>query len=223
MTIAVPEGYSGCVAAYRTPARAAEHQDEVKGSRFLATVAPIAGPAEAEALVAARRAQHPGASHHCWAYRVGGEQRFSDDGEPGGTAGRPMLEVLLKRDLDHVAAVVVRYFGGRKLGAGGLARAYGAAVARALDGAGERTVEPTLALTVRAPFAYTGAVLHELDSLHGLTRQDPAYEPDGVRLSVRAPESALPALQRRLADLTKGEARLELSGDSLADPRGGAP
>lgn len=74
-------------------------------------------------LLAALKGEHPGASHHCWAFRFGEVQRFSDGGEPAGTAGRPMLEVLLKRGVDRTLAAVVRYFGGTKLGAGGLARA----------------------------------------------------------------------------------------------------
>ena len=179
------------------------------GSRFLVTVAPVADAAEALALLAAQRAAHPDASHHCWAYRVGGEQRFSDDGEPGGTAGRPMLEVFLKRDLDRVAAVVVRYFGGHKLGAGGLARAYGGAVARAVQTAGERDVASTVALLVRAPFAFVDAVLRELDALPGVQRRDPAFEPEGVRVFLTVPEEQAAALERRLAELTHGAARCD--------------
>jgi len=182
------------------------------GSRFLATVAPVADAAEALALLAAQRAAHEGASHHCWAYRVGDEQRFSDDGEPGGTAGRPMLEVFLKRDLDRVAAVVVRYFGGRKLGAGGLARAYGGAVARAVQAAGERDVASTVALVIRAPFAFVDTVLRELDALPGVRRQDPAFGPEGVRVALTVPEEQAAALERRLAELTRGEARYDDPG-----------
>src|SRR5690625_7930527 len=97
-----------------------EHLETVKGSRFIAWVAPAATEEEAQQLLDRARAQHPDATHHCSAWRIGETVRFSDDGEPGGTAGRPMLEVLLKRDLMNVAAVVVRYFGGTRLGAGGL-------------------------------------------------------------------------------------------------------
>jgi putative IMPACT (imprinted ancient) family translation regulator len=109
--------------AHRTLARRAEHEDVVKGSRFVALVAPLEGLEDAERVLAASRARHPHATHHAFAMRWGSMMRASDDGEPGGTAGRPMLEVLLKHELDHVAAVVARTFGGTKLGAGGLARA----------------------------------------------------------------------------------------------------
>lgn len=185
------------------------------GSRFLATVAPVADAAEALALLAAQRSAHRDASHHCWAYRVGDEQRFSDDGEPGGTAGRPMLEVFLKRDLDRVAAVVVRYFGGRKLGAGGLVRAYGGAVARAVQTAGERDVATTVALLLRAPFAFVDVVLRELDALPEVRRRDPAFGPEGVRVTLTVPEEQAAALKRRLAQRTRGEARFD---DADAEP-----
>ena len=195
--------------SYRTLASRHDHEDVVLGSRFLATVAPVASAEEAQALLASLRADHPDASHHCWAYRVDGEQRFSDDGEPGGTAGRPMLEVLLKRDLDGVAAVVVRYFGGRKLGAGGLARAYGAAVARAVQAAGERTVEPTVAMLLRAPFAQVDAVLRLLDGRSDVERMEPHYDAAGVRLRLTLRTASVEAMTRRLAEITRGEARLE--------------
>ncbi|MEJ2287406.1 MAG: IMPACT family protein [Deinococcales bacterium] len=203
---------------YSTLRVRSEHEDVVMGSRFLATVAPVADVAEALALLASIREAHPDASHHCWAYRIGDEQRFSDDGEPGGTAGRPMLEVFLKRDLDHVAAVVVRYFGGRKLGAGGLVRAYGGAVARAVQVAGERTVVATHRLEVRAPFAHVDTVLRELDAFAGAARGDPAFEAGGVRVAVTVAEGRVAALEARLAEVTRGEARWH---DSRQPPRDG--
>lgn len=107
----------------------------IRKSRFIGCVQPIAGRAAAQAEVDALRIIHPGAAHVCWAMLAGGESAAVDDGEPGGTAGRPMLEVLRHQDLDGVLATVVRYFGGIKLGAGGLLRAYAETVALALRGA----------------------------------------------------------------------------------------
>jgi uncharacterized YigZ family protein len=202
---------------YRTLRGASEHEDVVMGSRFIATVAPVDDVAEAIAHLEAQRAAHQGASHHCWAYRVGAEQRFSDDGEPGGTAGRPMLEVLLKRDLDHAVAVVVRYFGGRKLGAGGLARAYAGAVARAVQAAGEREVASTVTLNVRAPFALLDTVLRELDAMAGARRDDPVFDADGALVRATVPRRQATSLQRLLAERTRGEARCEIA-DGDADP-----
>ena len=106
----------------------------IRKSRFIACVQPIGDRAGAVAVVSALRAQHPGAAHVCWALLAGGQSAAVDDGEPGGTAGRPMMDVLRHQDLDGVLATVVRYFGGVKLGAGGLLRAYTDAVAQALLG-----------------------------------------------------------------------------------------
>ncbi|MFF0813605.1 IMPACT family protein [Rhodococcus sp. NPDC003318] len=113
-------------------------ETEVKHSRFIAALRRVDGPGEAQDFLDVRRRLYPDARHHCWAYVTGNEpsdraERSGDDGEPGGTAGVPMLQVLRARDLVDVAAVVTRYFGGVKLGAGGLVRAYSGAVAAAVD------------------------------------------------------------------------------------------
>ena len=96
----------------------------IKKSRFIGCVQPMADRAGALEVVARLKAEHPGAAHVCWALLAGGQSAANDDGEPGGTAGRPMLDVLRHQELEGVLATVVRYFGGVKLGAGGLVRAY---------------------------------------------------------------------------------------------------
>ena len=112
------------------------HSDlTIKKSRFIGCVQPMADRASAQAQVDALWQQHPGAAHICWALLAGGQSAAVDDGEPGGTAGRPMLDVLRHQDLEGVQATVVRYFGGVKLGAGGLLRAYTDCIAQALLGA----------------------------------------------------------------------------------------
>ncbi|MGO4203267.1 YigZ family protein [Rhodococcus sp. TAF43] len=115
-----------------------ETETEVKHSRFIAVLRRIDGPSDAQEFVDERRRRYPDARHHCWAYITGNGpsdriERSNDDGEPGGTAGIPMLQVLRARDLVDVAVVVTRYFGGIKLGAGGLVRAYSGAVVAAVD------------------------------------------------------------------------------------------
>ncbi len=120
------------------PGRDVAVETEVKRSRFLAALRRVESPEAALAFVEEQRRLYPDARHHCWAFVVGDEQatraeRSSDDGEPGGTAGIPMLQVLHHRDLVNVAVVVTRWFGGIKLGAGGLVRAYSGAVTTALD------------------------------------------------------------------------------------------
>lgn len=121
-----------------TIARRVDIELDIKRSRFLTRLAPVSSVAEADAFIADTRKQYWDANHNCTAMVTGvlGDQaRSSDDGEPSGTAGVPMLEVLRRRDMTDVVAVVTRYFGGIKLGAGGLVRAYGSAVSEALDAA----------------------------------------------------------------------------------------
>ncbi|GAA4726889.1 YigZ family protein [Isoptericola chiayiensis] len=152
-----------------TLAAPVEHELVVKKSRFLALLAPVGSAAEADAVVAARRKEHWNARHHCVAVVLGSHadtHRSSDDGEPSGTAGVPMLEVLHQRRTTDVVAVVSRYFGGVLLGAGGLVRAYGSAVAAALDDAassglvlGRRTMVP---VTLDVPHADAGRLEHVL-------------------------------------------------------------
>ncbi|MDZ7800747.1 MAG: YigZ family protein [Trueperaceae bacterium] len=203
---------------HTTVAARFEVEERVRGSRFLAVVAPADTPDAAAALLDEMRRRHPDASHHCSAWRVGEAMAFSDDGEPGGTAGRPMLSVLLKRELDHVAAVCVRWFGGTKLGAGGLARAYAGTVAKALDGAGQRRVFDMAWLRIRAPFAQADALHRTLDAWPHLAKEEPSYDAEGitVRVRVRAREAA--RLEAVLADVTAGAARAEPSPPAASGP-----
>jgi len=145
---------------YRVPAAAGDGELREKGSRFLAIVAPVADEAAAKERLAAVRAAHPNATHHCWAWRVGwpSRERSSDAGEPAGTAGVPILQVLRGAELTDVLAVVVRWFGGTKLGKGGLARAYSGATRAALEGLEVAVREPTIELAVTAPYDRLGAV-----------------------------------------------------------------
>ena len=120
---------------YLTIDQASVHEIEIKKSRFLCYLYPLQDAADFPPILAALRKEHYKAAHHCSAYIIGPDsltQKMSDDGEPAGTAGVPMLEVLKQRQLTNLAAVVVRYFGGIKLGAGGLIRAYSSAVSEAL-------------------------------------------------------------------------------------------
>lgn len=201
-----------------TAQREAELEEVVQGSRFIARVRPVTSVEAALKLLAELRTEHPSASHHCWAYRVGEAQRFSDDGEPGGTAGRPMLEVMLKRDLDMVAAVVVRYFGGKKLGAGGLVRAYSGAVAKALDGAGVREVVDLSRLKVRAPFAQVDVVLRTVDTVlaeHPDTqRSDAEFDAHGLTLLVTLPSNAVAAFRAALREVSSGAASADAQPES---------
>ena len=189
----------------------------MRGSRFLAQVAPVDGETDARRLLDEARAAHPDASHHVSAWRVGEILAAHDDGEPGGTAGRPVLEVVLKRDLDHVAAVCVRWFGGTKLGAGGLVRAYGGTVAKALDAAGTAVVHATLEGLVTAPYARADAVHRLLDDWPELRKGDPRYDAVGLSLPVTLRADRRERLARALADATAGDARLVVDADEMND------
>jgi uncharacterized YigZ family protein len=186
-----------------TLAAPARDETEIKRSRFVARAARADTAEAASAFVAAAR--DPEATHNCWAYRVGDAYRFSDDGEPGGTAGRPILAAIDGQRLDHVAVVVTRFFGGVKLGAGGLARAYGGAAAACLRRAAQIEVRPKIAACVRAPFDAVGAVYPVLDRC-AAARGAERYGEDGLELDVEIEAVRLEELRAALGDATRGRA-----------------
>jgi uncharacterized YigZ family protein len=188
-----------------TLARAAESELVIRKSRFLACVQPVSGRAQAQEIVAGLRAAHPGAAHVCWALLAGGQSAANDDGEPGGTAGRPMLEVLRHQQLEGVLATVVRYFGGVKLGAGGLVRAYTDAVAQALLHAEKLPLQKVLRLGCRVPYALEGLVRRALQDA-GATLGEVAHG-DAVEVSFSVAEQAAEGLRARLDEAGQGRLR----------------
>ncbi|MEY5099162.1 MAG: hypothetical protein RJA36_1881 [Pseudomonadota bacterium] len=180
----------------------AEHELLIKKSRFIACVQPVEGRAEAQAIVQALRERHPGAAHVCWALLAGGQSAAVDDGEPGGTAGRPMLDVLRHQELEGVLATVVRYFGGIKLGAGGLVRAYTDAVAQALLGATKIARERQLTWTCQVPYALEGWLRRELQQ--GQAQLLDASHGSVVTLKLRVTETHASALRSRLDEGGQG-------------------
>ena len=146
----------------QTLARAAHSELLIRKSRFLGCVQPVTDRAAAQAVVETLWAAHPGAAHLCWALMAGGQSAAVDDGEPSGTAGRPMLEVLRHHDLEGVLATVVRYFGGVKLGAGGLVRAYTDCIAQALLNAEKLPLQRLDHLACVLPYAMEGLLRREL-------------------------------------------------------------
>lgn len=175
----------------------------IRKSRFIGCVQPVAGRAEALALVERLRAEHPGAAHVCWALLAGGQSAANDDGEPGGTAGRPMLEVLRHQQLEGVLATVVRYFGGVKLGAGGLVRAYTDAVAQALLGAEKVPLQRMVALACRVPYAMEGAVRRELQEAGAVLGE--VRHGEVVEIGFNIPDGVAARLRARLGDATQGQ------------------
>ena len=195
---------------YTTLAGELRHEiPQIKGSRFLATVAAVASDDEARALVDRVRKELHDARHHAWAYRVGpGAERFrwSDDGEPGGSAGKPILQALEGRDLTDSVAVVARWFGGTKLGVGGLVRAYGGAAAAALDLAPTRVVTRTHRIVLAYPYACSSPVKVLLDEFD-LEPSDASYT-ESVRLVIDIPLSRADAFATAFIDRTAGRGTL---------------
>ena len=179
----------------------------IKKSRFIGCVEPVSGRDQAVARVAELRERHPDARHVCWALMAGGHSAANDDGEPGGTAGRPMLDVLRHQELEGVLATVVRYFGGVKLGAGGLVRAYTDAVVQALAGAERVELVRTTAVRIAVAYALEGAVRRELDAAAAAVED--VEHGTRVTLTARVGEDALPALVARVTDLAQGDAVVE--------------
>lgn len=207
--------------AYTTIAREAEAEIEVRRSRFRCVLRRVADETSARQVVDEQRQQHWDARHHCWAFVLGpaGEvRRSSDDGEPAGTAGAPMLKALCgSEQVSDVVAVVTRWFGGTLLGAGGLARAYGDAVRAALHPAGRITRELVRDLLLDLGHADAGRVEGELRSRQVEVLDVRYGDRVELRLGVRPEELA--RLHALVAELTSGTARLVPVGERWRDRR----
>lgn len=180
----------------------------IENSEFLAFAQRADTPEEALSHLAALRERYPDATHHCWAYRIGPLYRFSDDGEPGGTAGAPILRAIEGQGVDHVMVVVVRYYGGVKLGTGGLVRAYGGTAAECLRTAPRETVRPRRTFTVRVPFEHLSALYHLLGTFDTM-RGEEAYTASGVTLTVSVYPEDAGTFAAALRDATRGAAGVE--------------
>ncbi|ARP95414.1 IMPACT family protein [Bordetella genomosp. 13] len=186
------------------------HEEEIKKSRFLAFAGPAASIDEAMALIA--RHSDPAATHNCWAYRIGNEYRSNDDGEPGGTAGRPILQAIDGLCLDRVAVLVVRWYGGIKLGAGGLVRAYGGCAANCLR-QGERVeLIDTVAAWCRCDFADLPLLRARLAQA-GAVVESENFDERGPELVLQVPRSQLSELEQVVANVTRGRGDWRIHDD----------
>ncbi len=179
----------------------------IKKSRFIAHVSPVHTEEEAWAFINRIRAEHAEATHNCFAFRVGNVARMSDDGEPSGTAGRPIFEVIDKQGLSDTAIVVTRYFGGILLGAGGLVRAYSQAAAAGVEAAGVATAVPAADLRLRLDYSLVGKVQYLLQQQGALTL-DTAFG-EGVTIECRVLNERAEALEAELAELSAGRIQVE--------------
>jgi uncharacterized YigZ family protein len=187
--------------ASSTLAQPCRHQEEIKKSRFLALAAPVDSPEQALAFV--RDVSEPTATHNCWAYRIGQDYRFNDDGEPGGTAGRPILQAIEGQDMDRVVVVVTRWYGGIKLGAGGLVRAYGGTAAECLRRAERVPIVAMARLGVHCDFAELALLKARLKELQAEVESE-TFGANGVELQLRLPDSYVAEAQLRVSDISRG-------------------
>lgn len=209
--------------AYRTVARPARVRVVERRSVFIACCAPVRSEEEAVAFLGGIRAEFPDATHHVPAWIIGGErrhQKHSDDGEPSGTAGLPVLEALVHGGIEDAAVVVVRYYGGTPLGTGGLVRAYGQAAAQAVAAAGAVDMVPCEVLRVTVRYADLERVQRRLRAI-GVGISELSCGLDAEFTAV-APADAAMAIRRELDDLTAGSALVESRGTASLPigPRG---
>jgi len=197
---------------YRVPAARARVEDRIEHSRFITTLERAQTVDDAKACIDRVRDEFPDATHHCFAYAIGppgntGEAAASDAGEPSGTAGRPMLKVLLHSGVGDVVAVVTRYCGGVKLGKGGLVRAYSGGVQHALREAVTREHADEINVQVIVPYAAVDAIRRVLQREGAAVIAEAFFV--NVALLVRIPADRLDEISRALADATAGAARIE--------------
>ena len=183
----------------------ASFEETIKKSRFISHSAFVTS--QAESLDFFESVMDPQATHNCWAWRINFQVRSSDDGEPSGTAGRPILNVIERRQLENAMVVVTRYFGGIKLGVGGLIRAYSGSTAKCLDQADVVEIQPKTECTVNAGFQWTGQVYSALESC-GAKKLSEDFLDDGIRVRVEINEKELQRLKLMLRDTTRGEVNL---------------
>ncbi|MGV8920855.1 MAG: IMPACT family protein [Pseudomonas sp.] len=183
-----------------------EYREEIRKSRFITLAAPIASAADAHAFLE----QHSdlNATHNCWAWKLADQYRSNDDGEPGGTAGRPILAAIEAQAFDQVVVLVIRWYGGIQLGTGGLARAYGGGANKCLQQADRILLINRVPLNFDCSFSELAMVKLRLAELNGLVT-DEAFTANGVQLQVSLGPEHLDILQRQLADLSRGRIVLQ--------------
>ena len=177
---------------------------EIKHSRFITHAAPVESPEQALAFIA--QVSDGDATHNCWAYRIGAEYRSSDDGEPSGTAGRPILAAIEGQGYDQVVAVVTRWYGGIKLGAGGLVRAYGGAAAECLRVAQRRPLLLMGEVQLSCHFDDLGSV-HAALHAHAAHKLAEHFHETGANLHLQLPATQVEALKIQLRDATRNRVR----------------
>jgi uncharacterized YigZ family protein len=192
----------------------AQYEEDIRKSRFLAQAAPVRSAEEAARFIATQRVAQ--ATHNCWAWRIGQAYRFNDDGEPGGTAGRPILQAIESQDCDRVVVLVVRWFGGIKLGTGGLARAYGGVAAQCLRLADKIPLVDECLVHCHCPYADIARTQARL--LDAGARIDAeTYTGEGVNWRLAIARDQLSRMAELFADLTRGQGVWKVLESGAAD------
>ncbi|CFR24517.1 IMPACT family protein [Yersinia frederiksenii] len=196
---------------YLIPAASVSISEEIKKSRFITLLAHTCGVNEAKDFVQQIKQQHPTARHHCWAFVAGTpadsqQLGFSDDGEPSGTAGKPILAQLMGSGIGEITAVVVRYYGGIKLGTGGVVRAYGSGVQQALKQIEVKYKVPQVEYTLQCDYAQLAMVETLLQQVEGQTLQSEYAELVTLHLSLPATQAS--QVGDKLRDLSRGTLQL---------------
>ena len=200
---------------YLVPAGAGESEYVEKRSRFLGHLRPVSSEEEARAFIAAVKKEHYDARHNCWCYLLkDGPERYSDDGEPQGTAGIPMLEVFRREGVTNLVCVVTRYFGGVLLGAGGLFRSYTKSAKDALDAAGLAAVRRWIVLEFDCSYAAIERMKQEIAAFDGAV--DAMDYGAAVHFRALLPEARSDAFCARLFDISGGATRAAVTGESYA-------
>ncbi len=204
---------------YKTVARTAQAEFTVKRSRFIGHIMPVTSQEQALEFIAGIKTKHWDATHNVYAYmlREGQTRRYSDDGEPQGTAGVPVLDVLLKENLTDCAVVVTRYFGGVMLGAGGLVRAYSHAAKIAVDAGGIITMSLCALLKINCDYHLYGRLSSLIPELGG-AMEDTVFA-DAVTVTARVPLEQLEMFDAKLTDLSLGRVISEKTGEIFAETK----
>lgn len=188
-----------------TLANPCEFHEEIRKSRFLTLAAPIESAQQALDFIA-QHSDHS-ATHNCWAYKCGQQYRFSDDGEPGGTAGRPILAAIEGQDCDQVVVLVIRWYGGIQLGTGGLARAYGGGAAKCLQNGPRQLLIPRIRAHCHVPFAELARVKARLGDWQAVVESE-SFDANGAELQLALPAEQLATASQQLNDLSRGQIAL---------------
>lgn len=187
-----------------------EFREEIRKSRFITLAAPINSPADAQAFI--EQNSDLNATHNCWAWKLGAQYRSTDDGEPGGTAGRPILAAIEAQDFDQVVVLVIRWYGGIQLGTGGLARAYGGGANKCMQQAARLPLINRVSLTLDCTFSELALVKLRLAELNGVVENED-FLSNGVALSIAVGPEQIDTLQRQLSDLSRGRIVLQRKPD----------